>query len=182
MGVGPRLESHLHFSITRCHQNWFDSFHCGAFFLLYWQWLSFTQNYIYVLVPALIECHPVTRLCRFACEMENFNLWRVMEATLEADNTGNAQNSNLNNGNRRSRLALPPVTVFSRLILQQLMVISVFTILFNMVQFVCQGCLLIRSKRLSISLLNSCAVCWTFLIVVLVTRWLFILNRNQTEM
>ena len=61
-----------------------------------------------------------------------------MEATLEADNTGNAQNSNLNNGNRRSRLALPPVTVFSRLILQQLMVISVFTILFNMVQFVCQ--------------------------------------------
>lgn len=65
-------------------------------------------------------------------------MWREMEATLEADNVTRAENSNLNDDSRRSRLTLPPLIVYSGLILRQLMLISMFTIIFNVIQLICQ--------------------------------------------
>ena len=97
----------------------------------------FAENQ-FVSALVLSDCPTAACLCEFADSMENINIWRAMEATLEADNVAGAPDSNSNDDNRRPRLTLPPMVIFSNLISRQLILISIFTILFNMVQLVCQ--------------------------------------------
>lgn len=115
-----------------------------------------------------------------------------METPLTADNSAenvaSAGDSNLLpfDSRRRSQDGLinntPHITVFKIQTLRWLLVTSVVAMLAEIVQLICQVCVIMQSKRLSMSAVCAVLVVWTVLALTLTSQWILLLSRNQIDM
>lgn len=76
----------------------------------------------------------------------------------------------------------PNITVFKTATLRGLTAISVLAIVGQIIQLACQVCLIMQSKRLSMSAVSAILVIWTVLGLTLSAQWVIMLSRNQIEM
>jgi hypothetical protein len=63
-----------------------------------------------------------------------------------------------------------------------LLVISVSVLLSEVIQFICQVCLIMQSRRLSVSAISAVLVIWTLLALTLTSQWVILLSSNRVAM
>ncbi|KAK4036008.1 hypothetical protein OUZ56_028080 [Daphnia magna] len=71
------------------------------------------------------------------------------------------------------------ITVYTNQTLKRLLVLSVSAILCEIIQFICQVCLIMQSRRLSISAISAVLVIWTLLALTLTAQWILLLGSNR---
>jgi hypothetical protein len=112
--------------------------------------------------------------------------WR-METPLTVENgAAAAGNSNLLpfDSNRLDGTASSSshITVFPVQTLRRLLLISVSVVLSEIIQFICQVCLIMQSRRLSVSAISAVLVIWTLLALTLTAQWVILLSSNRVAM
>ncbi len=76
----------------------------------------------------------------------------------------------------------PHIIVFKTGVLRRLLVLSVFILVCQIVQLICQVCLIMQSKRLSVSTVSAVLVIWTVLSLTLTAQWVLLLGSNRIGM
>ena len=76
----------------------------------------------------------------------------------------------------------PHITVFKIAVQRRLLVLSVFIILCQIAQLICEVCLIMQSKRLSVSTVSAVLVIWTVLSLTLTAQWVILLGTNRIAM
>ncbi len=74
------------------------------------------------------------------------------------------------------------INVFPVQTLRRLLLISVSVILSEIIQFICQVCLIMQSRRLSVSAISAVLVIWTLLALTLTAQWVILLSSNRVAM
>ena len=74
------------------------------------------------------------------------------------------------------------ITVFRISTMRRLLVISVSVLLSEIIQFICQVCLIMQSRRLSVSAISAVLVIWTLLALTLTSQWVILLSSNRVAM
>jgi hypothetical protein len=112
--------------------------------------------------------------------------WR-METPLTVENgAAAAGNSNLlpfdSNRSDGTASSSSHITVFPVQTLRRLLLISVSVVLSEIIQFICQVCLIMQSRRLSVSAISAVLVIWTLLALTLTAQWVILLSSNRVAM